>query len=100
MKSNEGGATEDNNLNFARGFLNDIFFNSQSVSPTEANNQNFAWGSPTWIYFSAQFLQNQIQVLLVLQKNKALPEGGQQPNSKYETDQDQVLIIRGTGYRT
>ena len=56
MQYNKGGATEDNNQNFARG------------SPTET-------------------------FLILLQKVKALSEGGQQLNSKYDTDQGRVLIF-------
>ena len=53
MQSNEGGATEDNDRNFARGSPNDIFLyliylvGMISVPLTEANNHNFARGYPT-----------------------------------------------------
>ena len=50
-----------------------------SVSPTEENNQNFERGPTTELSFFSLpgSLQNQSQLLLVLQKIKALPGGGQ-----------------------
>ena len=56
---------------------------------------------PRSSFFSmSRSLQNQGQLLLVLQKNKALPEGSRQLNSQNDTDQDQVLIRRRNGYPT
>ena len=67
-----------------------------SVPLTEGKNEIFARSSPVEISFFPLpgSLQNQIHILLVLQKIKALPEGGQQLNSKYNTDQGRVLIHR------
>ena len=67
-----------------------------SVSLTEVNNQNFQGVTPRSPIFSPPgSLQNQIQLLLVLQKIKVLPEGGQ----RLDIDQDWVLICRRIGYR-
>ena len=101
-KSNEGGATEDNDRNFARGSPTELFLylislvGVVSVPLTEDNKQNFARGSPTYLsYFSPPgSLHNHSQLLLVLQKIRTLTEGGQQLNSKNDTDKGRVLICR------
>ena len=102
MQSNKVGATEDNNRTFARVSPNELFLYLTSlvcvvlVPLTEANNQNLARGFLTQISFFSPpgSLQNQNQLLLVLQKIKAMPEGGQQLNSKNDTDQGRVLVRR------
>ena len=94
-KSNEGGATEDNNCDFLRGSPTELFLylislvDMVSFPLAEGNNRNSARGSPhqaLFFFFST--------LLIVLQKIKALPEGGQQLNSKYAIAQGQVLILR------
>ena len=58
-----------------------------SVPLTEGNNHIFSRGSPL-VFYPPGPLHNQIQILFVLQKNQALPEGGQRLNYKNDTDQD------------
>ena len=72
----------------------------ETVLLTEVRKQNLARGSPRSFFFTSRSLQNQSQILIVLQTNKALPDEGQQLNYKFDTDQDRVLIMRLTGYRT
>ena len=62
--------------------------------------QNFARGSPTQLFFLFGSIQNQTQILIVQQKNKLLPDEGQQLNYKYNTDQGRFIILRQIGYRT
>ena len=58
-------------------------------------------GVPPRSFFSTPVsLQNQSQLLIVQQKNKTLPEGGQQLNTKNDTDKDRVLIHSQVEYRT
>ena len=67
-----------------------------SIPLTEGNNQDCSRGSPTELSFFSPpgQIQNQIQLLLVLQKIKALPKVGQQLYSKNGTAQVRVLIMR------
>ena len=67
-KSNEGVTTEDNNQNFARGSLTDIFL--YLISFTNWSKQpKFCKGCPHVAFFSPSgSLQNQSQLLIVLQK--------------------------------
>ena len=96
-----GNPTEDNNRNFARGSLADIFFNIESVSPTEASNQKISRGSSDIAYLSSTRLTPESESYFIsAAKNKALPEGGQQLDHNNATDQDRVLICSRVGYRT
>ena len=75
------GSTKINNWNFARVSPTDIFLylissvGVVSVSPTEENNYNFERGPTTELsfFYLPGSLQNQSQLLLALQKNKARP---------------------------
>ena len=99
-QSNEGGATDYNNWYFERGYLTGLFFIFNQFHQLKQATKRLQGVPPHGFFSSPASLQNQSQLLLVLQKKKALPEGGQQINSKNESDQDQVIIFRWNGYRT
>ena len=53
-----------------------------------------------WLFFSARFTPESESVFNIAAKNEAIIEGGQQLNSKKDTDQDWVKIRRRTRYCT
>ena len=99
--------TEVRNQTLARGSPTQIvFFRSRSLQNQSQFHQlkwstNILKGVPPRSFFSPSgSLQNQNQLLIVQFKKKALPAEGQQLNSKYDTYQGRVLILRRIGYRT
>ena len=92
-----GNPSEDNNCNFARGSPTELLLYSISFTNWRKQPKLFK-GFPHVDFFGS--IQNQSQILIMLQKNKALPEGGQRLNYKYDTEQERVLICRRTRYRT
>ena len=96
-----GNPAEDNNRNFARGSLAKLFFIFNHFNQIKQTTKILKWVPPRSLFFSPTgSLQNQSQSLIVLQKNKALSEGGQQLNYNKDTDQYRVLICSQVGYPT
>ena len=101
-QSNKGGTTEDNNRNFARGYPTELFFifilfGWLGISSTNWIKQpEFCKGliHVALFFLSSRLTPESESDLLVLQKIKALLEGGQRIRSKYDTEQVQVLICR------
>ena len=85
-QSNKGGATEDNNQNFSRGSPTDFFQIFNQFRQLKQTTKILQEVTPSSIFSPTTVLQNQSQLLLVLKKKKALPEGGQELNYKYGTD--------------
>ena len=99
-KSTKVGATKYNNRNFARGSPTELFLISNQFRQLKQTTKILQGVHPHSFFSLPGQLQNQGQILIVLKKIKALPEGGQQLNYNNNKDQDRVLIRRQTGYRT
>ena len=91
--------TEDDNRNFARGYLTELFFIFNQFLQLKQTTKHLQ-GVPPRRFFSARFTPESESDFNSAGTNKALPEGGKQLNSKNDTDQDRVIIRRRTGYRT
>ena len=99
-QSREGGASEDNNQNFARSYLTEISLIFNHFHQLKQKTKMLQRVPPRSFFSPSGSLQNQSEILIGLKKNKALPEGGQQLNPKNDIDQDQVIIRRWTRYFT
>ena len=90
-----GFPTEDNKRNFARGSLTELFFVFNQFHQMNRTTTIFQGINPRRFFSLPRSLHNQGQLLILQQKNKALPEGGQRLNSKNDTNQDRVYFVAG-----
>ena len=95
-----GNPTEDDKRNFARGYLIDLFFILNQFHQLNRATKILQGVTLRNFFSPPGSLKNQSQILMVLQKNKALREGGHQLNSNNDTYQDRILICSRAGYWT
>ena len=91
--------TEYNNRKFSRDSLTELFFIVNKFHQLRQTTRILQVVTPRTFFSLPGSLQNQSKLLILQQKNKALPKGDQRLNSNNGKDQDRVLIHSRVGYQ-